>query len=100
GERGESVRLDREAEMIEVLAPSRCSKEVDHRRRVDTDRREKHLAAPPLVDPFGNEAQLVAIERERSRDNRGPQHDMIKAPDLHSRRFSRSLRLRPWAARA
>ena len=67
----------------------------DDRRRVDAQRRERHLAASPLLEPYGLEAEFVPVPRERHLDVAHHEHDVVEAAGPHR---SPPARARPrWA---
>ena len=64
--RSRSVAVSITRQKWSTFVPVALAREqVDDRVRVDAHRREQHLAAPPLVDQFTFEPELVAVERER-----------------------------------
>src|SRR5207247_8719189 len=83
GKRREILALDHEAQVSDVDARPRALQEVDDRRRVDSHRRERCLAAAPLLHPLARETEHALVPRERSLDIGGDEDGMVEPGDLH-----------------
>jgi len=73
--------IDDEAQVIHVHAIGPLLEEIDDRGRRDPHGREGDLAAAPLVEAVGFEAERVAVERQGALDVGATDHHMVETGD-------------------
>jgi len=83
-QRLERVAVEHQAEVVEVGAVGVGGEQVDDGGRRDAHRREQGLAASPLVDALGLEAELPAVELDRCLDVAALEHDVVEAGDAEA----------------